>query len=225
MKSLNTKAFVGLLFLLLVMAAMLFGPAWTLEFWQAWAFLSVFGGSASAITLYLMKNDPRLLERRVYAGPAAEKEMSQKIIQTITSTAFVAIMVISALDHRFAWSTVPLPLAIAGDFLVALGFLIIFFVYKANTFASATIELCPWQKLISTGLYARVLHPMYMGALIMLLGIPLSLGSWWGLFGFLIFMPAGIWRIFEEEKLLVSNLPGYSDHQKEVNHRLLPFIW
>jgi hypothetical protein len=76
------------------------------DFWQAWAFLSLFGGSASAITLYLMKSDPRLLERRVYAGPAAEKEMSQKIIQTITSTAFIAIMVISALDHRFAWSTV-----------------------------------------------------------------------------------------------------------------------
>jgi protein-S-isoprenylcysteine O-methyltransferase Ste14 len=225
MKSVNTKAFGGLLFLLFVMAALLVLPAWTLDYWQAWAFLAVFGASALAITLYLMKRDPRLLERRVYAGPTAEKETSQKIIQTITSIAFIAIMVVSALDHRFAWSTVLPGVAVAGDVLVALGFLIIFFVYKENTFASATIELYPEQKVISTGLYALVRHPMYVGGLIMLLGIPLSLGSWWGLFGVLLFMPAGIWRIFDEETFLMKNLPGYSEYQNKVKYRLLPFVW
>jgi hypothetical protein len=95
MKSLNTKASGGLLFLLLVMAALLFRPAWTLDYWQAWVFLVVFGASALAITLYLMKRDPRLLERHVYAGPTAEKETRQKISQTITSLAFIAIIILN----------------------------------------------------------------------------------------------------------------------------------
>ncbi len=99
------------------------------------------------------------------------------------------------------------------------------FVCKENTFASATIEVYPEQKVISTGLYALVRHPMYMGGLIMFLGTPLSLGSLWGLFGVLLFMPAGIWRIIEEESLLVKNLPGYSEYQNKVKHRLLPFVW
>ena len=124
----------------------------------------MFGASALAITLYLMKKDPKLLERRVSAGPNAEKETSQKIIQTITSIGFTAILVVSALDHRFAWTPLPLYVFLAGDALVALGFLIVFFVYNENTFASATIELAPEQKVISTGLYKLVRHPMYLGA-------------------------------------------------------------
>ena len=225
MKSVNKKAFVGLLFLLIVMWTFLFLPAWSLVYWQAWAFLAVFGASALAISLYLMKSDPSLLERRVQAGPIAEKEKSQKIIQSITSIAFISIMVISALDHRFSWSTVSLRLAVTGDLLVALGFLIIFFVYRENSFASATIEVFPGQKVISTGLYALVRHPMYTGALSMFLGMPLALGSLWGLFGVLFFVPAGIWRIFEEEKFLKRNLPGYTEYQNKVRHRLLPFLW
>ena len=136
-KDLHRKAFGGLLFLLLVMATLLFIPAWTLDYWQAWAFLAVFGASALAITLYLMKKDPKLLERRVYAGPNAEKETSQKIIQTISSIGFTAILVVSALDHRFAWTPLPLYVFLAGDALVALGFFIVFLVYKENTFAAA----------------------------------------------------------------------------------------
>jgi protein-S-isoprenylcysteine O-methyltransferase Ste14 len=173
MKNLNIKAFGGLFFLLLVMAALLFLPAWTVHYWQAWVFLAVFGASALAITVFLMKKDPKLLERWVYAGPTAEKETVQKILQFIASIGFAAILVVSALDYRFAWSHVPLYVSIAGDALVAIGFLFIFFVYKENTFASATIEVYPEQKVISTGLYALVRHPMYMGALFLLIGIPL----------------------------------------------------
>ena len=100
MNSLNVKAFGGLLFLLLVMGTLLFLPAGTLDYWQAWAFLAVFGVSALAITLYLMKKDPMLLERRMQGGPTAEKEWSQKIIQTITAIMFIAMLVVPALDHR-----------------------------------------------------------------------------------------------------------------------------
>jgi len=167
MANLNTKAFGGLFFLLLVMGALLFLPAWTLDYWQAWAFLAVFGVSALAITLYLMKKDPKLLERRVHAGPTAEKETSQKIIQSITALGFTAMLVLPALNHRFHWwPAVPFFAAVAGDVLVAIGFLIIFVVYKENTFASATIEVYPDQKVVSSGLYALVRHPMYMGGFV-----------------------------------------------------------
>ena len=224
-KALEVKALGGLLFLLLVMAALLFLPAWTLSYWQAWTLLAVFGASAVAITAYLMKKDPRLLERRVYAGPTAEKETSQKIIQTITSIGFAGLLVVSALDHRFGWYPLPPPVSFAGDALVAFGFLIVFLVYKENTFASATIELAPEQKVISTGLYKLVRHPMYMGAFFLLVGMPLSLGSLWGLLPIALTMPALIWRLRDEEKFLVKNLPGYSEYQITVRHRLVPFIW
>jgi protein-S-isoprenylcysteine O-methyltransferase Ste14 len=219
------KACGGLLFLLLVMGALLFLPALTLDYWQAWAFLGVFGISAVAITLYLMKKDPMLLERRTRGGPTAEKERSQKIIQTITAMMFIAVLVVPALDHRLHWSTVSLSMTIAGDVLVGLGFLIIFFVYKENTFASATIELAPEQKVVTTGLYALVRHPMYMGALFLFVGMPLALGSWWGLFVYILFMPALLWRIFEEEKFLTKNLPGYSEYLNKVPYRLVPYLW
>jgi protein-S-isoprenylcysteine O-methyltransferase Ste14 len=211
LKDLNKKAFGGLLFLLLVMAALLFVPAWTLGYWQAWAFLAVFGASASAITLYLMTKDPKLLERRVHAGP--------------TSIGFAATLIVSALDHRLGWTPLPPYVSLAGDALVGLGFLIVFFVYKENTFASATIELAPEQKVISTGLYRLVRHPMYMGAFFLLVGIPLSLGSLWGSFVIVLTLPALIWRLLNEEDFLAKNLPGYTEYQNTVRYRLVPFLW
>src|SRR5665213_2150786 len=225
MTDLNVKAFGGLLALLAVMALLLFLSTWTLNYWQAWVFLAVFGGSALAVTLYLKRTDPKLLERRVHAGPIAEKEWRQKIIQTIASFGFVAILVVSALDHRFTWSPVPAYLSLAGDALVALGFVLIFFVYRQNSFAAATIELAAEQKVISTGLYALVRHPMYAGAFFLLVGIPLSLGSFWGLLVLAVMMPALMWRLFEEETFLEKNLPGYSEYRSKVRYRLVPFVW
>ncbi len=211
--------------MLLAMALLLFLPAKTVDYWQAWVFLAVFGASAQAITLYLMRKDTKLLERRAQVGATAEKQTSQKIIQSITTVMFVAMLVVAALDHRFHWSTMPLYGAIAGDVLVAAGFLIIFLVYKENTFASATVELYPGHKVISTGLYAFVRHPMYMGSLLLLAGVPVSLGSWSGLFVCMFFIPALMWRISAEEKFLAKNLSGYSEYQKKVRYRLVPFVW
>ena len=225
MSILHKKAFGGILLLLLVIAALVFIPAWTLDYWQAGTFLAVYFASSLAITFYLMKNDPGLLQRRMRGGPAAEKQISQKIIMSFTSLGFICLLVIPALDHRFGWSHIMPHAALAGDALVALGWLAIFFVFRENSFSSATIELAPDQKVISTGPYALVRHPMYAGGIFMLLGIPIALGSWWGVLIVIVMMPALIWRLFDEEKLLARNLPGYVEYQNKVRYRLIPLVW
>jgi protein-S-isoprenylcysteine O-methyltransferase Ste14 len=225
MNDLNKQAIGGLVRLLISLAGLLFLPAWTLDYWQAWIFLGVFFLSALGITLNVMKNDPELLKRRIHAGPRAEKEKSQKIIQFLATIAFIAIIVFPPIDHRFAWSHVPPYVAVLGDFLVALGFLIIFFVFQQNTFASATIEVDAGQRVVSTGPYAIVRHPMYAGALIMLLGAPLALGSWWGLLMIVPITLVIIWRLLDEEEFLAKSLQGYSEYRNKVRHRLMPLVW
>jgi protein-S-isoprenylcysteine O-methyltransferase Ste14 len=225
MKNLNIKAFGGLLFLLLVIAMSLFLPAWTLDYWQAWIFLAVFSMSILAITLYLMKKDQKLLERRVNGSPIAEKETIQKIIQSITGIAFIAIFILSALNHRFGLSVVSMYVVVSGDVLVALGLLIVFLVFKENTFTSATIEVSTEQKVISTGPYALVRHPMYIGAFIMLIGVSLALGSWLGLLAVIPIAFVIIWRLLDEEKFLAKNLSGYAEYLSRVKYRLIPFVW
>jgi protein-S-isoprenylcysteine O-methyltransferase Ste14 len=225
MNILHLKALAGLLFLFVAMAALLFVPAGSIDFWQAWTFLSVYFASSLALTLYLMKADPALLQRRMRGGPAAEKEPVQKIIMVFASLGFVGLLVVPALDHRFAWSQMAPTLALAGDGLVGIGWIAIFFVFRENSFTSATIELAPDQKVISTGPYALVRHPMYAGALVMLLGIPIALGSWWGILVVAAMLPALIWRLLEEEKFLGRNLAGYVEYRNKVRYRLIPAVW
>jgi protein-S-isoprenylcysteine O-methyltransferase Ste14 len=166
MNKLHVQALAELLPFIMIVAAMIFIPAWTLAFWQAWTFLAVYFASSLAITLYLMKMDPKLLERRMSGGPFAEKEPTQKIIMLLTSLGFIALIVIPGLDHRFMWSHMSPSVVVVGDVLVLLGFVAVFFVFRENSFTSATIELVPDQKVISTGPYALVRHPMYAGALV-----------------------------------------------------------
>ncbi|MDR3642728.1 MAG: isoprenylcysteine carboxylmethyltransferase family protein [Candidatus Doudnabacteria bacterium] len=225
MNKVNKKAWEGLIFFLAALLLLLFLPAWTINYWQAWAFWAVFSILVIAITVYLMQKDPELLKRRLSAGPAAERQASQKLIQFVAQFAFVAVIILPPLDHRFGWSVVPLYLSIAGNILVALGLYIVFLVFKQNTYTSAIVEVAPEQKVISTGPYALVRHPMYSGAIIMLLGIPLALGSWWGIVAVIMLSAAIIWRLLDEEKYLSKNLPGYPAYQSKVLSRLVPFIW
>jgi len=225
MDRLQRKAFRGLLILFLVMAALLFLTAGTIRYWQAWVYLAVFFGASFLITLYLAKYDPALLKRRLRGGPWAEKEQTQKIIMAFTSIGFLALIVTPALDFRFGWSAVPLPIVAAGNVLVVIGYAIIFLVYKENTFTSATIEVAKDQRVISTGPYALVRHPMYAGGLLYLLGTPLALGSWWGLAAFAATLPFLIWRLVDEEAFLVKNLPGYAEYREKVRFRLMPGVW
>jgi protein-S-isoprenylcysteine O-methyltransferase Ste14 len=221
---LNAKAWLGLVFLAVAMGLLLFLPAGTVQYWQAWAYLGVFFGASLLITLYLMKRDPALLKRRLSGGPTAEKETTQKVIMAFASIGFIALLVVPALDHRFMWSSVPLYAVIAGNALAALCFCITFLVYKENTFTSATIEIARDQKVVSTGPYAMVRHPMYAGGLLLFIGTPLALGSFWGLLAFVATLPALIWRLLDEEKFLAKNLPGYTEYCAKVHWRLIPGI-
>jgi protein-S-isoprenylcysteine O-methyltransferase Ste14 len=211
--------------LLAVMAVLVFVPAGTARYVEGWLYLIVFFGSAGLITVYLMRNDPKLLERRVEAGPAAEPRTLQKVIQALASVAFLASIVVPALDHRFGWSHVPLPIVILGDILVAVGFLVVFLVFRENSFASAAIEVSAEQKVIDTGPYARVRHPMYAGALVMLAGTPLALGSTWGLTLLVPFTAILVWRLLDEEALLSKQLAGYEAYRQKTRFRLIPRIW
>lgn len=225
MKNLNARAWLALAVLAVVMGLLLFVPAGTAHYWEAWAYLLIFTGASVLITFYLMRKDPALLERRMSGGPAAEKQPAQKFIMLCISSAFIALLVVPAFDHRLGWSTLPLGGVMAGAALVAIGFYLISLVYQENTFASATIEVAENQKVISTGPYAIVRHPMYASASLYLLGTPLALGSYWGFVPIAAMMPFLIWRLIDEERFLARNLSGYTAYQKRVRYHLVPFVW
>ena len=225
MDGLELRALTGLAQLAVALALLLFVPAWTIDYWQAWLFLIVFVGACALITIYVWRNDRKLLERRMRAGPASEKEPVQKTIQILTSSLFIALFLLPAVDHRFDWSQVPAAIVLVGDALVALGFCIVFLVFKENSFSAATIEVAAGQTVVSTGPYAVVRHPMYAGALVMLFGTPLALGSWWALAIFVPIVGAIVWRLLEEERFLLANLDGYADYRRIVRFRLVPFLW
>jgi protein-S-isoprenylcysteine O-methyltransferase Ste14 len=223
--NLKIKTILGFVELFVMIGLFLFAPAGSLNFWQAWVYSIIFVGSSAIITFYLWRTDPELLARRVNAGPGAEKEKTQKLIQLFSFIEFIAFLIIPAFDHRFGWSTVPLYIVILGNILIILGFVLFFFVLRENAYASAIIEVTAGQKVIATGPYSMVRHPLYVSGLIMMLGTPLALGSWWGLLVFIPFMLGIVWRILDEEKFLSRNLPGYNEYCQKVRYRLIPFLW
>jgi protein-S-isoprenylcysteine O-methyltransferase Ste14 len=223
--SLDTRAWLALAALGVVMGLLLFVPAGTIHYWQAWVYLAIFIGVSGGTTLYLMKNDPALLQRRMTGGPTGEKERTQKLIMSFESIGFVALLVVPAFDRRYGWSAVPTSVAILGDVLVAVGFLCIVRVYRENSFAAATVEVFANQKVVTTGPYAIVRHPMYASGLLYLVGTPLALGSVWGLVPLAAVTPLLIWRLLDEERLLAERLPGYVEYQERVRCHLVPFVW
>jgi len=224
-KNLGAKAWLSRARLAIAKALALFVSAGTVRYWQGWVYLSVFMGASALTTVYLLKRDRALLERRMRGGPTAEKRPTQRVIMTGTSIGFIALLVVPGLDRRFGWSELPLAVVVAGDALVAIGFWLIFRVYRENTFTSATIEIAENQKVVSSGPYAIVRHPMYASASLYLLGTPLALGSYWGFVPIVVVIPFLIWRLFDEERFLVKNLPGYAEYRKRVRYRLVPFVW
>jgi protein-S-isoprenylcysteine O-methyltransferase Ste14 len=219
------KAFLGLVFLLGLMWLVLFVPAWTLGYYQAWGFWLIFALSTIAVTIYLLKKDISLLELRTKAGPTSETQISQQIIQGLASILFLMLLIVPGLDHRYHWSVVPFYVSIIGDIVVLLGFIIIFFVFKENSYASGIIETNQDQRVITTGPYRIVRHPMYTGGLLLLLFTPLALGSYWALLVAFLLCLIIVIRLLYEERFLRDHLPGYKEYSEQTRYRLIPRLW
>ncbi len=223
--ALRRNALGGLAFLHLVLAGALFASAGTLRYGRAWAYLATFFAATLAITLHFLGRDPELVRRRLPAGPLAERRPVQKLVQALASAAFAAVFVVSGLDRREGWTSVPVPLSAAALVVVALGFAVVFLVFRENGHASARIEVAAGQRLVATGPYRHVRHPMYAGALLLLVATPPALGSLAALP--LVAALAGVLvvRIADEERLLSAELPGYGAYRRQVRFRLVPHVW
>ncbi len=214
----NAKFFIAL-------AVIIFVAAGTPAYWQGWLFLANFIFWCTGVTAYVYWHDPALLEKRMRAGPAAETEPLQKRIQLFTSIVMTALIILSALDYRFGWSSVPAWVVILGNLLIAAGFLLVAIVLRENSFASATIQVSPDQTVVSTGPYALVRHPMYAAVLPLATGMPLALASFWGPLIVPLIMAGIILRLIDEERHLSRDLPGYEDYRRKVRYRLVPGLW
>ncbi|MDG4666216.1 isoprenylcysteine carboxylmethyltransferase family protein [Mycobacterium sp. 236(2023)] len=208
-----------------LLVASLFLPAGTFDYWQAWVFLVVFTLTTIVPTAVLAVRYPDALARRAKAGPMAESRPAQRIIISLTVVLVFATFVLSALDHRFGWSHVPVWLVVVGNILVGVGLAIAQLVIVQNNYAGATITVESGQPLVSTGLYGFVRHPMYFGTVVMMVGTPLALDSLWGLLGVLASVPVLAARILDEEKMLNDQLAGYREYVQQVRHRLIPGLW
>jgi protein-S-isoprenylcysteine O-methyltransferase Ste14 len=225
MSNLILRTIAGFIALLLILGLALFAPAGSFSFWQAWVYLATFAACTILITAYLMRNDQRLLASRVNAGPTAETQKFQQIIQSLASLFFVGLFIVPGLDFRLHWSQVPAAGSLISDAMVALGFFIVFLVFRENSFTSAIIEVSDEQRVISSGPYGLVRHPMYSGASVLLLFTSPALGSWLGIPCAVAVILVVVARSVAEEKFLLANLRGYEEYRRKVPYRLIPFIW
>ena len=209
----------------LTLSLLLFVPAGTLHYWQGWAYIATFVICCGAYTAYLARHDPALLKRRTEAGISHEKEPTQKVVIVLFYVACIALVVLPPLDVRLGWSNVPWYIPSFGDALVVVSFYLFYLVSKVNTYAASSIRVEKGQKVISTGVYGFVRHPMYFAALFLLIGTPLALGSWWTLLLIPILLAILVARILNEEKVLMRDLPGYVEYQKKVTTGLIPLVW
>lgn len=219
------QAFAGLLRSLIAFAVLFFIPAWSLRFWQGWAYIAIMAAGSAAIILYLARHDQALLARRLKAGPVAENEKSQRLIQTVTAVIGVILFLVPGFDHRWQWSRMPTGLTVIGFAAVALGFGIVFLAFRENSFGSGIIEVAKDQKVVASGPYAVVRHPMYVGAIVLFIGTPFALGSYWALIPAVALSIMIAIRLADEERFLAANLPGYNDYRRQVRYRLAPGLW
>jgi protein-S-isoprenylcysteine O-methyltransferase Ste14 len=210
-----------------MVAAMLFVPAGSFRFWQGWTFLALTYIPIAYLSLDLSKRDPKLMERRLQSR---EQLKEQRLLVRALKLAFFAAFLLPGLDYRFGWSrrllgAVPLWLSMVSQALALSGLFLMFWVFRTNTFAARTIQVEAGQRVISTGPYGIVRHPMYLGSLIMWLSVPLALGSYVAWPAFALLVAFYVVRLLHEEKFLNRELPGYSDYCRRTPFRLVPFIW
>ncbi len=221
-RSLKTRLILRSVIAVIFVAVILFIPAGSPRYWQGWVFMAILFVPMPITSVYFLKRDPQLVERRLRTE---EKITTQKTIIRWAQWVVFLSLVIPGLDFRFAWSRVPLWLTILSQLFVFAGYLVTLWVMKENSFASRTVQIEEGQRVISTGPYRLVRHPMYFGAVLMLLFTPPALGSWWALPGFLLVIPLIALRLLNEEKMLRRDLPGYSEYCLRTRSRLLPLLW
>jgi protein-S-isoprenylcysteine O-methyltransferase Ste14 len=225
MGDLARRTILGLTVTIAWIAAVIFLSAWTLDYWQGWTFLAVYTVSSIVAIAYLWKNDPALLERRLRGGPRAEQEPAQRVIMVFATICFIGLLAVPGLDHRFHWSYVPAFVSVIGYILIVCSFYLVMRVMRENSFAAATITVESDQRVISTGPYAVVRHPLYSACMPLMFGISLALGSWWGLVVFALLAAVVVWRLLDEERFLAKRLPGYADYESKVRWRLMPGVF
>jgi protein-S-isoprenylcysteine O-methyltransferase Ste14 len=204
---------------------MVFLPAGTFDYWRGWAFIAVFAAATSIPSVYLAVKNPEALRRRMQAGPGAESRTLQKLIIAVAFFSVIAMIVISALDFRLGWSSVPAAVSVLGLGLVGVGLTIAMLVTIQNGYAAANVKVESGQQLASTGWYGFVRHPMYFGNVLLMVGTPLALGSYWGLLIVIIGLAVLALRIRDEEAMLRQELAGYPEYMQKVHYRLMPYVW
>jgi len=224
MKNPKAKMWLALVISFVLIALALFISAGTINYWQAWAYLGVVAVCGVLLTIYMVK-DPRLVKSRLKFGPAAEQRPIQKIIVWFLLLPLVAAYIVPALGRRFGWLSVPSWLSIAGDLLIIASMWVAYRVLKENSFGSATVEISKGQKVISTGPYAIVRNPMYSSAVVYCIALSLALGSYWGLIPSILMVIGFVLRLYDEEKFLAKDLPGYAEYCAKVRWHLIPGIF
>ncbi len=222
LEKLKRMALIRVFFAFLILGMIFFLTAGTLKYWQAWAYMAALFVPMMIFGVYMFKHNPKFLERRMRMK---EKRKDQKLIQKTGSLAFILTFVLPGLDQRFGWSAVPLAVTIAGMALVLLGYLMILRVFLANSYASRIVEVDKEQRVITTGPYALVRHPMYVGVIFLYGTTPLALSSYVALIAAVLIVPFLIFRIRDEEKELLENLVGYREYTLKVRYRLIPGLW
>jgi protein-S-isoprenylcysteine O-methyltransferase Ste14 len=200
----------------------LFLPAGTFAFWEAWVYLAILLIPMSFIMFYFLKKAPEILVRRM---KFKEKEVEQKLIIKIAYIPFLLAFILPGIDKRLGWSNVPIALIVTAEIFVFIGYAVFFLVIKENQFASRIIEVEKGQKVIQSGPYRFVRHPMYLGAILMYVASPLALGSYWAVIPAVFIIPIFIARILNEESVLIKDLEGYADYRLRTRYRLIPGIW
>jgi protein-S-isoprenylcysteine O-methyltransferase Ste14 len=225
--SLSSKLVLHLSLGLIILAAILFIPAGSLRFWLGWVFMALVFIPVIFFYVYFYRHDPRLVERRLQSK---EKVSEQRLLIRLLKAAFFAAFLLPGLDYRFGWSrafpgAVPLWLTLLAQVLILGGLLLVFWVLKVNSFASRTIQVEAGQRVISTGPYQMVRHPMYSASVVMWLSVPPALGSYFAWPAFALLIPFYVLRLLNEEKVLCQELPGYSEYCLHTRFRLVPFVW
>lgn len=214
--------FVRFLGAILVLSAMFFLPAGTLAYWEAWGYLAILFIPMLFVLFYLLKNDPGLLARRM---KTREREAEQKLIIKLSFIPFLLAFLLPGFDKRFGWSNVPVGMVVMADILVLLGYGIVFLVFRENRYASRVVEVEQEQTVISSGPYAMIRHPMYLGSLLLYILSPLALGSYWAMIPAILIIPVIIARIRNEESVLARDLSGYQEYMQKTRYRLIPGMW